>query len=145
MDERRWDTDDRGHGVASGDALAPKLEELRFAMRDAGWVTEQPEAYLLPHLEAACAVADTRWVIATWEIDADVMVVEMRWNGPWGSWNRVRADAFSLIGSFAEHSTHVRQRTFDDRIEFEVATGTSADETPFVPHGHLVRLVVRPG
>jgi hypothetical protein len=55
----------------------------------------------------------------------------------------MRSDAFAFLGRIAEHTTHVRQRTFDDRVEFEMATGTIAGETPFVPHGHLIRLRVR--
>ena len=39
----------------------------------------------------------------------------------------------------------IRQRTLGDRVEFEMATGTLAEETPFAPHGHLIRLRVKPG
>jgi hypothetical protein len=50
---------------------------------------------------------------------------------------------FAFLGLIAEHTTHIRQRTLEDRMEFEMATGTLAGETPFVPHGHLVRLLVK--
>jgi hypothetical protein len=144
MDGRRWDIDERGYGIASGDALSPNVEELADAMRSARWVTEEPEAHLLPHLEAACAAPGSPWMISSWSVDESVLVIELTWGGPWGTWDMLRADAFSLLGPIAEHTTHVRQRTADDKVEFEVATGTLSGETPFVPHGHLVRLRIGP-
>ncbi len=144
MDGRRWDIDERGHGVGSGEAFSPNIQELAGAIRDAGWVTEEPEAHLLPRLQAACAASDSRWAIASWTIDDGVFVVDLTWDGPWRTWDIVRADVFALLGSIAEHTTHVRQRTFEDRVGFEMATGTLSEETPFAPHGHLIRLWVRP-
>jgi hypothetical protein len=55
----------------------------------------------------------------------------------------VRADVFAVIGSFAEGSTHVRERSTDAVVEFDVATGLLDDQTPFRSHGHLVRFRVR--
>jgi hypothetical protein len=144
MDGRRWDIDERGYGVASGDAFSPNIEELADAVRDAGWVAEEPEAHLLPHLQAASAAPGSPWTIVSWAIDDGAFVVEMTWDGPRGHKESLRADAFAILGRIAEHTTHVRQRTFDDRVEFEMATGTLAGETRFVPHGHLVRLRVGP-
>lgn len=140
MERRRWDIDERGHGVASGIELSPNVEELGDAMKGTGWVTEEPEAHLLPHLEAACSMPGSPWAISSWSIDDAVLVIELTWGGPWGTWDVLRADAFSFLGLVAEHTTHIRQRTIEDRVEFEMATGTLTGETPFVPHGHLVRL-----
>ena len=56
----------------------------------------------------------------------------------------MRADVYALLGRIAEHASHIRQRTFDDRVDYEMVTGTLDGETPFVPHGHLVRLRVVP-
>ena len=47
----------------------------------------------------------------------------------------MRAELFRLIGSFAEHTTHVVQRSTDEAVEFEIATGTTAGESPYLPHG----------
>jgi hypothetical protein len=85
MDGRRWDIDERGHGVASGDEFSPNVEELAVAMRRAGWVTEEPEAHLLPHLEAASSGPGSPWEIVSWTIDDGVFAVEATWNGPWGT------------------------------------------------------------
>lgn len=144
MDGRRWDIDERGHGVASGEVLSSNIEELADAMRRVGWVAEDPEAHLLPHLETACAAPGSPWTIASWTVDEGVLVIELVWDGEWGTWDALRADAFSFLGRIAEHTTHIRQRASEDRVEFEMATGTLTTETPFVPHGHLVRLRVRP-
>lgn len=54
----------------------------------------------------------------------------------------VRAEVFRLLGSFAEHTTHVAQRSTKDAVEFEIATGTTGAESPYLPHGHLVRVRV---
>jgi hypothetical protein len=53
----RWDSDERGDGVADATALVPGAEELLDAMRRPRWVAEEPEAHLLPHLVQACARA----------------------------------------------------------------------------------------
>ncbi len=143
MDGRRWDIDVRGQGVRSGEAFSPNVEELVGAIRDATWVTEEPEAHLLPHLEAVCAATGSRWAVSSSAVEDGVFVVDLTWDGPWGTWDMIRADAFALLGPIAEHTTHVRQRTFEDRVEFEMATGTLTGETPFAPHGHLVRLRIR--
>jgi len=56
-----------------------------------------------------------------------------------------RATAFSLIGSFAETATYVRQRRVADgaegsrqMLQFEVGTGELNPDAGFAPHGHVV-------
>jgi hypothetical protein len=53
---------------------------------------------------------------------------------------------FSLIGSFAEAATYVRQRRVPRdgvlTLQFEVGTGELAPETRFDPHGHVVLINV---
>ena len=58
---------------------------------------------------------------------------------------RARAAVFSLIGSFAEAATYVRQRRIATdgegstmKLQFEVGTGEIAPDTRFAPHGHVV-------
>src|SRR6266566_4473303 len=50
---RRWDTDDRFTGVADASAFADAIEELAALARRPGWVAEEPEAHLVPHLRGA--------------------------------------------------------------------------------------------
>ncbi len=81
----------------------------------------------------------------SWSLGDDGVVdFEAVWAGEWGAWGAIRAGVFSLLGSIAESTSHIRQRTFEDRVEFEMATGTFSEGSPFAPHGHLIRLRVRP-
>ena len=50
---RRWDGDERGHGVAGGESHKPHAVRLVKALELADWVAEEPELHLLPHLERA--------------------------------------------------------------------------------------------
>ena len=47
---KRWDTDHRFVGVADASAFAPAVEELAALARRPGWVAEDPEIHLVPHL-----------------------------------------------------------------------------------------------
>ena len=39
---------------------------------------------------------------------------------------------------------HIRQRRIGDSFEYDIATGVLEGDSVFAPHGHLVRLRVRP-
>lgn len=143
----RWDGDERGKGVADASALAPGAGELVDAMRMPNWVAEQPEIHLLPHVERACEslpleVAGTRTSVdGTFEL-------RLRCTQEEASMGEVRAVVFSLLGSFAEIATYVRQRRVDPAdasggaLVFEIVTGFLPSDTTFVPHGHTVRVSV---
>jgi hypothetical protein len=138
MSRRRWDTDERGQGVASGEAFAANVFDLAEAMRDPGWVAEEPELHLLPHLERACA--ELGLLIRSARSEDEIFVVELEVTEDERSVGALRNAAITLIASVAEESTHIRQRMWDDVIEFEVATGSTESGTAFAPHGHLLRL-----
>jgi len=141
---RRWDIDERGHGIASGQAFAPNVAELGEAMADPGWVTEDPENHLLPHLKAACSKADAPLRIASFRSEGEVFVVELEARDGTDSIGQLRRAAVALAATIAEESTHIRQKKKDGVIEFDVATGSVGSETDFAPHGHLVRLRIQP-
>ncbi len=69
-------------------------------------------------------------------------VVDLTWSRTEGSLRGLRADAFALVGEFAESTAHVRQVIADTAIEYHVATGMLHGDGPFAGHGHLVWLRV---
>ena len=143
MRRRRWDIDERGHGVASGHAFSPNVAELAEAMDDPEWVAEDPESHLLPHLVAACSEADTPLRIASYRSEGEVFVVELEARDGTDPIGELRRAAVALTATIAEESTHIRQRKKDDVIEFDVVTWSVASGTRFAAHGHLVRLRIQ--
>jgi hypothetical protein len=132
----RWDGDTRGMGVADAvDATIP-LEQLLGDMRAPEWLTEDPVIHLGPKLEAWLADrgADA-WQLLALSVEHDRLVVDVAWRRE-GRRRDLRADAYALIGSFAEATTNVVQRSDGDTVVFEVATGQPDGE--FAAHGHLV-------
>lgn len=145
MTRRRWDSDERGRGIASGAAFAGHLGELAALMADSGWVAEEPEAHLLPHLEAACAEPGSLMQLdRTWS-DGEIYVVELTSRELEPSIGQLRRAAVALAATIAEESTHIRQRRDGDVLEFDIATGTAPAAPAFAPYGHLVRLRIHPG
>jgi hypothetical protein len=145
VEPKRWDTDERGRGIASGAAFAGNLRELAESMADPGWVAEEPDAHLLPHLEAACDEPGSLLRLDRAWSDDEVFVVELTSNAPDRSIGQLRHAAVLLAAAIAEESTHIRQRRQGDVLEFDIATGTASSEARFAPHGHLVRLRIHPG
>ena len=126
-----------------------------------GWVAEDPDAHLLPHLEGACAAGSLPLELLEAGVDADAAYrVRLRWLGGHHDLSALRAAAFTLIGSVAESASYVRQRrpsangggpgdvddTRPGEVVFEVATGMLEGDTTFAGHGHVLLLhVERPG
>ena len=130
---RRWDTDDRGRGVRDAAVAKPHLEALDAALTLPGWVAEDPEVHLQPHIVEAAAGAGIG--IVGMEVLEGILEIRVeRGDRNARAWREV---AFVLAGSFAEASTHVRQ-TPDG--EFEIVTGMLEGDGQFAPHGHLVRI-----
>jgi hypothetical protein len=128
-------------GLADGTPLTGSLDAMSSAMRDLGWVTEEPVAHLGPKLEAWLGEqGQGRWTNVALATEERWLVVSAEWNRADGRMRDLRADAFALIGSFVEDAAHVVQRRAGGVVEFEVATGQ--DTGDFAPHGHLVRLRV---
>ena len=136
----RWDGDARGIGVRSADDAAVALDEFGDQMRRPGWVCEDPIVHLGPKLDAWLADrGSAAWQLLRLSVEEDRLVVDAAWRRD-GRVRDLRADAYALIGSFAEASTHVVQRIDGDQVVFEVATGQPDGE--FAAHGHLVVLRV---
>jgi hypothetical protein len=83
---------------------------------------------------------------------SNAYVLDLEWSAGSAGVGEARAAVFSLIGSFAESATYVRQRRVprdgDDspvKLRFEVGTGELTPENGFAPHGHVVVLNVTLG
>ncbi len=99
-----------------------------------GWVAEDPEAHLQPHLDAAAQ-----------SLGLDILgratvagAFELSIARCGRSQGELRSLALALVGSIAEASTHVRQL---GEADFEVVTGMLPGDSPvFAAHGHLLRI-----
>ena len=142
----RWDGDERGEGVADAGAFVSGAAELIDAMRRPGWVSEEPEVHLFPHIQQACLTSPFEIVDASVSAEGS-FELRLRWTDEEWRVGHVRAAVFALVGSFAEAATYVRQRRDttseggDEMLRFEVVTG-SLDDGMFAPHGHTVRVTV---
>jgi hypothetical protein len=138
----RWDDDTTGTGVASAEPLLPAIEAFRARAGDEGWVAEDPVHHLGETLDAWLQASERPFRDATWAVDGPWLVIQAIWTDQ-GGLRDLRADAYALLGSFAEAESFVRQRVDPQRraVVFECATGLSGEV--FAPHGHLVRLEVR--
>ncbi len=137
----RWDPDGRGIGVGDARSHLGTLDALRHAADEAGWVAEEPETHLLPHL-LRYAAAGSPWVIETSAAAPDgTFEIDARWTGPNDADRRtVRAAAYGLIGAIAEATTCIHERRDAEDIAFDVVTGALPGETDFASHGHTLRL-----
>ena len=145
MDRRRWDTDERGHGITDARRFLPDARALELAMDTDDWIAEEPEAHLLPHLERAIEASGGRWHLTAERNDDGLLEMTLLWTGhddgrPAAA---LRADAFALIGQVAETASLVRERREGDDAIFEITTGMLEGDGHFAPHGHMVRLRVR--
>jgi hypothetical protein len=144
----RWDGDQRGRGVADAEHLVQGAGELVAAFGDPGWVAEQPEKHLGPHIEEWCRRDGRVAVRGASTDDRGVFVLDLEWRGETGDVGQIRATMFSLIGSFAEGATYVRQYRGDGDGDgsvdlcFEVGTGEVTQDARFQPHGHVVVIQV---
>ena len=136
---RRWDIDERGRGVADARRLVPEAETLLGFMAEAEWVTEEPDAHLLPHVRRVAAELPLDELHAGIDDDG-VLVVSLRWTDPWDQ-SSAAAAAFALLGSFAEEMTYLRKDEEPGRVVLETVTGV-VSEGVFAPHGHTVRITI---
>jgi hypothetical protein len=141
----RWDGDERGHGAGDAAQLVAGASELVAAFSQSAWVAEQPEIHLRPHIETWCQRDRRLALIDDHTDDTGAYILELEWGGAIGSVGEARAAVFSLIGSFAESATYVRQRRVSDhgdgsttKLRFEAGTGELAPDARFAPHGHVV-------
>jgi len=134
----RWDGDVNDQGVENGLWIAPDVNALLAELASPGWIAEEPEVHLQPHLRDACEAAGSPWILRQSGLTGTVFTVSLEWTRHAGNLRQLRADAFALLGSFAESTSFVRQCVTDDAVEFRCTTGMLGGDTSFASHGHLV-------
>ena len=143
----RWEGDEIGRGVGDAERLVPGVSDLLAAFQEPLWVAEEPEVHLLPHVERWCQNDGRLAVLTSSTDDQHTFVLDLEWRGEPTSVGHARAAVFSLIGSFAESATYIRQRRILSDgslagLQFEIGTGELAPDTRFRPHGHAVHINV---
>jgi hypothetical protein len=136
---KRWDTDERGRGVASARRAVADLDRLREAMLSSDWVAEDPDLHLLPHVRSLCD--DEGWRVHRAAVGADgALELDVEVAAP--SWGAMREAGYRIVGTFAEANTHVVQHELNGGMELVVTTGMLEGDGPFAPHGHVVRVAL---
>ncbi len=145
--DRRWDIDERGEGVADAASQARRIDDLRAHAERGGWVAEEPDVHLWPHLERAILEQGSTWISADQSIDGDGRLLVDLVHAPVdGDRPRalIQADALRLLGLVIEGATFVaiEKRDADDTLVIDIVTGMLDDQTPFKAHGHTLRVRV---
>ena len=140
----RWEPDARGIGVGDATSQLGSIDALRAVAAQSGWVAEEPEAHLLPHLREAVRAAGAPLAIdATSTAPDGSFVVDVHWVGASGADARaVRVASLALIASVTESMTAIRERHEAGLTIYDVVTGTLPGDTTFATHGHTMRLRV---
>lgn len=139
---RRWDIDDRFSGIGSGWALAPAVRRLVEHLDREGWVTEDPDDHLLPHLRRWCERPDSGWrLLGAQLLDDAVYAVDVAPTAQATAEGLPVRDAIPLLAQVAETSFAVRQV---DENTIECITGMLDGDGPYSAHGHLIRLRIHP-
>ena len=137
----RWEGDERLRGVAKASGVGPDLATLIAAAGTPGWISEEPDQHLLPHLMAALETANDTLSLVSWRIDGAAL--ELTLSSPDGiSARETRGAIFRLLGTVAESTTFVRETVVDKARRYEVCTGTLDGDGPFAGHGHTLRFLV---
>jgi hypothetical protein len=147
MTSKRWDSDERFVGAGHARDAIPAVQRLLEAMQQDGWVAEDPEAHLLPHIAGAADRAPTVWRLeATDGSDPNRYVIDLEWRRRGGNHRDLIADVYVLIGRIAEAQTHITERKTPTTVEFDITTGMLAGDGQFAGHGHVIVLrIAGPG
>ncbi len=129
----RWDDDTTLVGVGSAAPLLPVVEAFVDTARDDGWVAEEPVRHLRPALDAWLAAApDGPWQDVALSTDGTWLVIDATWRGD-GRLRELRADAYALLGSFAELDTFVTQRVQPENGRRGLRAGDGPPGRPLRP------------
>ena len=137
----RWDGDEQRRDVADAGRLGPHLAALLEAAHEFGWVAEEPDRHLLPHLVATLEVAPKGLALISSRIDGGAL--ELTLSKPEGMGHReIRGAIYRLLGAVAESATFVRELVEPESRRYEACTGTLKGDGPFAGHGHVLCFVI---
>jgi len=128
--------------VADGTSAAPAIAELLELSHRSEWVAEDPVAHLGASIRASLDALGISWIgdavspAGVYEVDVS--------HDPSLNRRALRLAAWTVIGTIAEASTHVREEHGPGSTVFHVVTGMPDDTTPFATHGHVVLLRFTP-
>jgi hypothetical protein len=137
MTSRRWDTDERGHGVADARRSLDAIHELAQLAEAGDWVAEDPEAHLEPGLRER--VATSGLSLTSVEVDAEGAMVVRLSSAVNQSRREIRQAVWSILGGIAELTTLVRETQKGTEVSFDVVTGIPPGGR-FATHGHTLRI-----
>ncbi len=139
----RWDPDPRGVGIGDASAMLPVLDALRAQVIQSGWVAEEPEHHLLPHLTAAAEATARLRIVKAASDETGRYVVDLAWTDESDPDARqIRPALYALVGAIAETATAIYEAPGARGRELDVVTGVLPPGTPFASHGHTLRLRV---
>lgn len=139
-DTRRWDTDERGRGVGDARAGLPAIRQLVELAGTPDWVTEDPEAHLLPGLRNR--IEGTGLTITAVRVESDAaLTIDLQALRKMKG-RDLRQAVWSILGGVAELSTHVRETQVGELVRFDVVTGIAPGDGRFATHGHTLRVNV---
>lgn len=139
MGARRWDDDERGHGVADARASLPAIQQLADLAGSRDWVAEDPEAHLLPGLRERIEISGLSLDEA--RADPDGTLTLRLASSTKLSRREIRQSVWSILGGAAELSSHVNETTADGVVRFDIVTGIPPGGH-FATHGHTLRVEV---
>jgi hypothetical protein len=140
--QRRWDDDERGHGVGDARGSLPAIEQLAELATAREWVAEDPEAHLLPGLRERIEISG--FSLDEIAVEADGGLRVRLASAARQSRREIRQSVWSILGGVAELTSLVRETQADGTIAFEVVTGIPPGGR-FASHGHTLSIeVVQP-
>jgi len=139
MTSRRWDTDERGHGIADARGSLSSIKELAELAESRDWVAEDPEAHLLPGLRERIDMSGLS--IASVEVEPGGSLHLRLTSATKQSRREIRQSVWSILGGAAELTTLVRETQHGDSVSFDVVTGIPPGGR-FATHGHTLRIDV---
>ena len=117
---------------------APPVRDLLTHLDRDGWIAEEPEHHLLPHLRAACT--DSPFTLNASRTLPDGVFELTLDLAPGPEKIDVLRSAIRLLSAVAEPAFFVRQTT---PTTIDCATGVLDGDPPgFASHGHLIRLLI---